>query len=176
MQIVYSTLNLQRLSVNWKRGLTRFSLNEFSYLKPKKCFFFFLWFQVYEKIFKRTFLRGVGWEFSPYVIDFNLWVKDRKDFETIIKQGTEQDCERNNFAGTEESDGNVIQLMALLIVIVTWCWSILWAIESLLRVNLLWVRRVSVSRLFLWVDWHQVLKVQLFFLLAFTSETDSGSR
>lgn len=60
-----------------------------------------------------------------------------------------------------------------LIIVMSWCWSVLWAVESLLRIDLLWVWRVGVSRLLLRINWHQILQVELFFLLALASQTHS---
>lgn len=52
--------------------------------------------------------------------------------------------------------------------------SVLCAVEALLGIDLLRVGRV-VWRLLLWVDWHQILQVELFFFLALASKADGGS-
>lgn len=52
--------------------------------------------------------------------------------------------------------------------------SVLCAVEALLRINLLGVGRV-VWRLLLWVDWHEILQIELLLLLALASEADGGS-
>lgn len=59
-----------------------------------------------------------------------------------------------------------------LVVVVTRLWAVLRAVESLLRIDLLRIIWVSIG-LLLWVDWHQILQVQLFLLLAFASKAHS---
>lgn len=61
-----------------------------------------------------------------------------------------------------------------LVVVVSRTRSVLRAVEALLGINLLGVGWV-VGGLLLRVDWHQILQVELLFLLALASKADGGS-
>lgn len=64
--------------------------------------------------------------------------------------------------------------MAHLVIVMSRCRTILRSVEST-GIDLLWIRRVGVGRLLLRVDWHQILQIELFFLLPLASKANGGA-
>lgn len=81
---------------------------------------------------------------------------------------------RRSFINCAELRVIPIPINGPLVIVVPRRWPVLRAVESS-WIDLLRIRRVGISRLLLRIDRHQILQIELFFLLAFASEAHGGA-